>query len=135
MCSEGIIGYFMGSAIGMALIALLISSGFKQKRHKFIAFIIAFVIGLISVYDTEKHLGDIIPCMILSLVILFGIIGLIYLILKSAKGVNDNYIEPAQKKHQSNIKKYRKYVINCDKKGKQPLSYKQWKFAYGNTKK
>ena len=129
MCPEGVVGYYIGISIGMLLIALWIASSFK--KHKFLAFIIICIIGFISVYI---H-GDSISCIFLSWCILFVIIGFFVLLFKSAQFVNNNYIEPTQKKHQSNIKKYRKYVINCDKKGKQPLSYKQWKFAYGNTKK
>lgn len=40
-------------------------------------------------------------------------------------------IKALDKEHSNNRKKYRKYLISRDKKGKQPLSYKQWKFAYG----
>ena len=40
------------------------------------------------------------------------------------------YVEPTYIKHKSNKERYRKYIIACDKKGKPPLSYKQWKFAY-----
>lgn len=32
------------------------------------------------------------------------------------------------------IEKYRNYIINCDKKGKIALGYKQWKFAYADKK-
>ena len=128
MCSEEMIGYYMLVSSAMPLLAIWIASAFK---HKFTAFIIICMIDFIVVYIY----GGNVPCMVLSWGILFCIVGLIYLMFKSVKSVNDNYIEPVQKKHQNNIKKYRKYVINCDKKGKQPLSYKQWKFAYGSKTK
>ena len=55
---------------------------------------------------------------------------LISFLYSSINGIRHEYVEPTYIKHKSNKERYRKYIIACDKKGKPPLSYKQWKFAY-----
>lgn len=64
----------------------------------------------------------------------FLIIGICVLIIRFilavTKNINQNYVEPARKKHANIQERYRKYLKACDKRGKRPLSYKQWKFAY-----
>ncbi len=70
----------------------------------------------------------------LSVIIVFAFIFGIRWLSAGTKYVNDEYIKPAYKTHKSNLEKYRKYLRDCDKKGKVPLSYNQWKFAYSNKK-
>lgn len=78
---------------------------------------------------TEEYFFRVLAVVIISVVI-FGIrwiwIGTNY--------VNKEYIKPVQKLHKDNRERYRKYLRGCDKKGKRPLTYNQWKFAYADKK-
>ena len=70
---------------------------------------------------------------VISALFIFGIFLLGRIIWYGTKYFNQEYVEPKYKNHKVNKKKYRQYLINCDKKGKVPLSYRQWKFAYQKT--
>jgi hypothetical protein len=76
-----------------------------------------------------RRAGFAIVCMLVFLFyVLFG------LARAGVEHINKNYVEPARKRHENTQKQYRKYLIDCDKRGKPPLSYKQWKFAYIDKK-
>ena len=64
-------------------------------------------------------------------VILFFLIGSLR---DSTRYVKKEIVEKQYNKHKNNQEKYRKYLRDCDKRGKTPLSYKQWKFAYTEKK-
>lgn len=71
---------------------------------------------------------------VLAVLIIFAFIFGIRWFSTGTKYVNNEYIKPAYKTHKNNREKYRKYLRDCDKKGKVPLSYHQWKFAYTDKK-
>lgn len=137
-----ILARFTGANVGMALVIFAISCCFKKREHKLISAIFLLVIFYSSRYGGEGdymirnlHIEDIWAAEILSWLIIIGSILLIKAVFKGIKTVNKEYVEPLQKEHDNNREKYKKYLINCDKKGKQPLSYKQWKFAYSDKKR
>jgi len=66
---------------------------------------------------------------------------IIFLVIFAIRGIsacmhylNKRYVTPAKENHKRNLEKYRKYLRECDKKGKAPLSYKLWKLAYATHK-
>ena len=126
MCSGAVITYFIPTNLFIVALAFAISGFFKGKIIPFVC------VSAIWFFITVMP-GD--TCVFISYLFALGIVGLIYILIKFFKTLNNDYVEPVQKRHNNNIQRYRRYVINCDKKGKQPLSYKQWKFAYGDTKK
>lgn len=69
---------------------------------------------------------------VISALFIFCIFFVGRIIWYGTKYFNQEYVNPKYKKYKSNKEKYRKYLINCDKKGKTPLSYRHWKFAYKN---
>ena len=71
---------------------------------------------------------------VLSALIVYVLIFVVRWIWISANYVNHEYIKPARKNYKNIQEQYRKYLIQCDRKGKTPLTYKQWKFAYVNKK-
>ena len=134
-----ILAEFMGGNTVIALLVFIISSFFKEKNNKIISAICMLVIFYFGRYGGDAdytvrnlHIEDILAAEILSWFIIVGGIFLIRGIFKSIKMANNVYIEPLQKKHKDTREEYRKYLINCDKKGKHPLSYNQWKFAYND---
>ena len=70
----------------------------------------------------------------LGVVILFLFRWLLISAHKIVQNMNQNYIEPARERHQNLQEQYRKYLRDCDKKGKQSLSYAKWKFVYKKNK-
>lgn len=137
-----ILAWFTGANVGMALVIFVISCCFQKRKHKLISAIFLLVIIYSSRYGGEGdymvrnlHIEDIWVAEILSWLIIIGSILLIKAVFKAIKTVNKEYVEPLQKEHDNNREKYKKYLINCDKQGKQPLSYKQWKFAYSDKKR
>lgn len=136
-----ILARFTGENVGIALLAFVAFCCLKKREHKIIATICILVICYSNRYGSESnyivknlHITDIWAAEILSWLIIIGSALLLKVIFKGIKNVNKEYIKPLQKEHDDNREKYKKYIIRCDQKGKQPLSYKQWKFAYSDKK-
>ena len=132
-----ILARFTGSNIVVALLVFVFSSFFKKRESKIIAAVCVLIVFYFGRYSGDGtylvenlHIVDTCVAEVLSWLIIIGGIPLIRGIFKSINIVNKGYIEPLQEKHKDTREEYRKYLINCDKKGKQPLSYNQWKFAY-----
>lgn len=136
-----ILAKFTGANIVIALLTFVIACCFKKREHKVVAAICILVIYYFGRYGGEGdymvknlHVEDIWAAEILSWLIIIGSVLLLKAIFKGIKTVNKEYVEPLHKERDDNREKYKKYLISCDKKGKQPLSYKQWKFAYSDKK-
>ena len=69
---------------------------------------------------------------VMAVLFIFAIFFVGQIIWYGVKYLTQEYLEPAVEKHGKLQREYRKYLKNCDKKGKSPLSYRRWKFAYQN---
>ena len=121
------LGYFCGQAFGVILLAFLISKAFKPAAQKMAFVICVIVFGLIVIpksngydigYGSSVEMSVVLSAWGITIIVML-LVGAIFSSIKSE-----------HVKHQNSIEEYRKYVIDCDEKGKPPLSYKKWKFAY-----
>ena len=71
---------------------------------------------------------------VIAICIIFFIIFAIRGIFACTHYLNKMYVIPAKENHTKKLEKYIKYLRECDKKGKTPLSYKLWKLAYATHK-
>ena len=82
--------------------------------------------------NPEHVLGIIFGGVLISLIFYAFIFFMQNLSVKAIHGTKyvKKEIKSQHEKHKLYQEKYRKYLRDCDKQGKTPLTYKQWKFAY-----
>ena len=83
-----------------------------------------------TTHNTDFNRTDELIIRGLSVAIVFALFFVIGLLRNGARYIKKEIVETQYKKYKSNQAKYKKYLRDCDKRGKIPLSYKQWKFAY-----
>lgn len=87
-------------------------------------------------YSHSAHRFDLLSnvwfLMALAVVVYCFVLCVKFIIKRAPKWVKN--IRTISKRRKSLLEKYRKYIINCDKNGKEVLNYKQWKFAYVEKK-
>ncbi len=84
-------------------------------------------------FPAFASLDDVVIRSLFWIILSIGYIAVIFAITMLSIGIE--YGKQENKKRKNQREKYRKYLVNCDKQGKTPLSYKQWKFAYTEKKK
>ena len=111
-----------GGGLFAFLVAFWVSQKLKNQNTRAISFwVVLMVAGVFFGYIGVAGL-------------VLGVISGCYILLKLLNWLyklTKRHLDPVLDKRQKNVKEYRKYVLKCDQKGQQPLSYKKWKFAYG----
>ncbi|MBO4700785.1 MAG: hypothetical protein J5620_03505 [Alphaproteobacteria bacterium] len=89
----------------------------------------------ISNHASDRAIGRALGWAIFPILILIlELLRYIKNLLRNATSNMGEQVKQKYIKHKNEQEKYRKYLRDCDKRGKTPLSYKQWKFAYADKK-
>ncbi|MBO4700786.1 MAG: hypothetical protein J5620_03510 [Alphaproteobacteria bacterium] len=103
---------------------------YAARNEDYVGYYLAPEAGKLNLWDEfmDKNWRWATPVVLILILVIVNFI-LIYM-----SYLNNKYVEPCRKRTQKQITKYRKYLMDCDKRGKTPLTYKQWKFAYVDKK-